>query len=119
MCSSCGIVLVTTTASKQALLILEIAGPEKIPWVKIAYTFVAPASISFSAAWQIVPQVSAMSSTRMATLSLTSPTRTIEATSFAFWRSLWMSANSTLRRSAIEVTRLAPPASGETITEFW
>jgi hypothetical protein len=37
-------VFVTTTASKHALLILEIAGPEKIPCVKIAYTFVAPAS---------------------------------------------------------------------------
>jgi hypothetical protein len=36
--------LVTTTASKQALLILDIAGPEKIPCVKMAYTFVAPAS---------------------------------------------------------------------------
>jgi hypothetical protein len=35
---------VTTTASKHALLILEIAGPEKMPCVKIAYTFVAPAS---------------------------------------------------------------------------
>jgi hypothetical protein len=35
---------VTTTASKHALLILEIAGPEKIPCVRMAYTFVAPAS---------------------------------------------------------------------------
>jgi len=39
-------VLVTTTASKQALLILEMAGPEKIPWVNTAYTFVDPASTS-------------------------------------------------------------------------
>lgn len=44
ICCSCGMVLVTTTASKQALLILEIAGPENMPWVSIAYTFVAPAS---------------------------------------------------------------------------
>lgn len=44
--SSCGIVFVTTTASKLALLIREMAGPEKIPWVKIAYTFVAPADTS-------------------------------------------------------------------------
>lgn len=44
--SSCGIVFVTTTASKQALLMREIAGPEKMPWVKMAYTFVAPAEIS-------------------------------------------------------------------------
>lgn len=41
--SSCGIVLVTTTASKLALLIREMAGPEKMPWVKMAYTLVAPA----------------------------------------------------------------------------
>lgn len=46
MCCSCGMVLVTTTASKHALLIRDTAGPEKIPWVKIAYVFVAPASIS-------------------------------------------------------------------------
>lgn len=46
--SSCGIVFVTTTASKQALLMREIAGPEKMPWVKMAYTFVAPAEISLT-----------------------------------------------------------------------
>lgn len=43
---SCGMVLVTTTASKHALLIRDIAGPENIPWVKIAYTLVAPASVN-------------------------------------------------------------------------
>jgi hypothetical protein len=37
-------VLVTTTASKHALLIREMAGPEKIPCVNIAYTLVEPAS---------------------------------------------------------------------------
>lgn len=36
----------TTTASKQALLIREMAGPEKMPWVNMAYTLVAPAEIS-------------------------------------------------------------------------
>ena len=46
--SSWGIVLVTTTASKQALLMREIAGPEKMPWVKMAYTLVAPAEISLN-----------------------------------------------------------------------
>lgn len=46
MCCSCGMVLVTTTASKQALLIRDTAGPEKIPWVRMAYTLVAPASIN-------------------------------------------------------------------------
>ena len=34
--SSWGMVLVTTTASKHALLMREMAGPEKIPWVRIA-----------------------------------------------------------------------------------
>ncbi len=38
--------MVTTTASKQALLMREIAGPEKMPWVRMAYTLVAPADIS-------------------------------------------------------------------------
>ena len=36
MWRSWGIELVTTTASKHALLIREIAGPEKIPWVSMA-----------------------------------------------------------------------------------
>lgn len=36
ICSSCGIVLVTTTASKHALLIRDRAGSENIPWVNIA-----------------------------------------------------------------------------------
>lgn len=36
----------TTTASKQALLMREIAGPEKMPWVRMAYTLVAPAEMS-------------------------------------------------------------------------
>uniref|UniRef100_A0A6B0TS40 Putative secreted protein n=1 Tax=Ixodes ricinus TaxID=34613 RepID=A0A6B0TS40_IXORI len=37
------------------------------------------------------------------------------STSLAFLRSLWIRANSTLRRSAIAVTLFAPPASGETM----
>lgn len=57
-----------------------------------------------SAAWHIVPHVSAISSTRIATLSFTSPTKTILSTSFAFFLSLWMRANSTFSLSAIEVT---------------
>ena len=52
--------------------------------------------VCLPAAWQMVPQVSAMSSTRMATLSLASPTSTMLATSLAFLRSLWIRANSTL-----------------------
>lgn len=115
---SWGMVFVTTTASKQALFILEMAGPEKIPCVKIAYTLVAPAAVNFSAAWQMVPHVSAISSTKMATLSFTSPTSTMESTSFAFFLSLWIRANSTFNLSAMEVTLLAPPASGDTIMLF-
>lgn len=42
-------------------------------------------------------------------------TKTIDATSFAFFRSLWINANSTFNLSAIDVTRFAPPASGDTI----
>lgn len=58
----------------------------------------------FSAAWQKVPQVSAISSTRIAILSLTSPTRTMVATSLAFFLSLWIRAKSTFSLSAMEVT---------------
>lgn len=58
----------------------------------------------FSAAWQKVPQVSAMSSTSIAILSFTSPTRTMVATSLAFFLSLWISAKSTFSLSAMEVT---------------
>lgn len=59
---------------------------------------------NLSAAWQMVPHVSAMSSTRMATRSLTSPTSTMRSTSLAFFLSLWMRAKSTLIRSAMDVT---------------
>ena len=44
-----------------------------------------------------------MSSTMMATLPLTSPTRTIRLTSLGRERSLWMRAKGRSRRSAIEV----------------
>ena len=67
----------------------------------------------------MVPQVSAMSSTRMATFPLASPTRTMLATSFCFFLSLWMRAKSMLSLSAMEVTRLAPPASGDTTIAPW
>lgn len=50
-----------------------------------------------------VPQVSAMSSTRMATLSTTSPTSTILPTTLGRGRSLWISAKPRSRRSAIDV----------------
>ena len=52
----------------------------------------------------VLTYVSAMSSMRMAILSLASPTKTMEATSLAFFLSLWISANSTFKRSAMAVT---------------
>ena len=50
-----------------------------------------------------VPQVSAMSSTRMATLSTTSPTSTMRPTTLGRGRSLWIRAKPRSRRSAIAV----------------
>ena len=44
--SSWGIVFVTTTASNTELLMREIAGPENIPWVQIAYNLDVSASVS-------------------------------------------------------------------------
>jgi len=146
--SECGMVLEATTASRRDLLILSSALPEKMPCVTMASTRAAPFSSSTSAAMPRVPQVSAMSSTRMAVLPATLPTRTMRETSLAFLRSLWMSAKSTSSLSAIDVAlvedghrtrtvrhgqwlskgryeadvvachayRLAPPASGETMT---
>lgn len=82
----------------------------------MASTSFAPCSFSVDAALSSVPHVSAMSSTRIAILSLTSPTRTIRPTTLGRGLSLWMSAKGTSRRSAMDVARLAPPASGETMT---
>lgn len=89
-------------------------------------------------AYARVPQVSAMSSTRMATLSTTSPTSTIRPTTLGRGRSLWIRAKPRSRRSAIDVALkgsqflrplraqlssskqitdlFAPPASGLTMT---
>jgi len=135
--SSWGTVLVTTRCFNWLLLILLIASPLRIPCVTIAMADVAPFSMTTSAALHSVPQVSAMSSTMIAVRPFTLPTKTMRLTSFGRARSLWMSANSVLRLSAIAVAlnvllarislvarlRLglpylfAPPASGETITQ--
>lgn len=56
-----------------------------------------------SAALTSVPQVSAMSSTRMAVLDATEPTRTMRETSLGRARSLCMRAKFRSRRSAMEV----------------
>ena len=61
-------------------------------------------AIKFKLSFVVYTYVSAMSSIKMAILSLASPTSTMEATSLAFFRSLWMRANSTLSLSAIAVT---------------
>lgn len=63
----------------------------------------APWFLSVSAALASVPQVSAMSSIRIAILSLTSPTKTMEPTTFGLGRSLWISAKAQPKRSAIAV----------------
>lgn len=95
---ACGMVLVTTIASMADSFILLMASPDRIPWVHIPYTLVAPASLhlmrddcshwsrgndwctDLAAARTRVPQVSAMSSTMIAVLPLTSPTNTILST---------------------------------------
>ncbi len=114
--------------------------PLKMPCVTIAMTSRAPCSLTvaaaflqrdlwsaplcplimftlvwcFHSAYARVPQVSAMSSTNMATLSTTSPTSTIRPTTFGRGRSLWMRAKPRSRRSAIDVALgdvLARPGS--------
>ena len=74
-----------------------------MPCVTIATTSRAPCAITVSAAFANVPHVSAMSSTRRAILSCTSPTSTIRETSLGRGRSLWIRANWRSRRSAMEV----------------
>ena len=124
----------TTTLPISLLLILSIAFPDRIPCVTIATTSWAPCFLSVCAAFTRVPQVSAISSTRIAILFWTSPTKTILLTSFGRERSLWIRAKFRSRRSAIAVALpwpleqansqntlkdaylFAPPASGETMT---
>lgn len=95
--------LVTINFSNLESMILVRAGELSTPCVTIAITLSAPHSDNLSAANAKVPQVSAMSSTKMATFPCTFPTSTILDTSFAFLRSLWNRAKSTFSRSANEV----------------
>lgn len=78
--SSCGTVFVVTTWSNALALIRSIASPLNTPCVNKAYTFVAP-PLPFSsfAARVIVLDVSAISSTRIATFPAISPTSIIVA----------------------------------------
>lgn len=135
-----GTVFVTTTLLNLLLFSVSIAFPDKIPCVTIATTSRALCAMTVSAALTSVPHVSAMSSTRIAILFSTSPTRTMRETSLGRARSLWMRAKPRSRRSAMDVAlhnhqplsslllsgeagngnetyRFAPPASGLTTTQ--
>ncbi|KAH3679785.1 hypothetical protein WICPIJ_008519 [Wickerhamomyces pijperi] len=87
--------------------------PDKIPCVTMAMTDLALFSSKTSAALAKVPQVSAISSTIIQILSVTSPTSTILDTSLALALSLWIKAKFKSKRSAKPAALLAPPASGE------
>lgn len=134
--SSCGTVFVTTSFFSWLPFSFSMALPLKMPWVTMAMASRAPCSITTSAALTSVPQVSAISSTMIATRSRTSPTSTMRETSFGRARSLWISAKPRSSPSAIEVALsfvnalvsclstesecpylFAPPASGLTITQ--
>lgn len=93
----------TTTRLSLLPFSVSIALPLRMPCVTIATTSCAPFPIKVSAALTKVPHVSAMSSTRMAMRSWTSPTRTMRETSLGRGRSLWIRAKPTSRRSAREV----------------
>jgi hypothetical protein len=101
--SSCGTVLVTTIFLSLLPFNASIALPLKMPCVTMASTSLAPSAMSTSAALTSVPQVSAISSTRIAVLPSTSPTSTILETSLGRVRSLCMSAKPRFKPSAIDV----------------
>jgi len=110
---SCGTVFVTTSFVSCEALIVSMALPLRMPWVTMAMADFAPWLMTTSAALQRVPHVSAMSSTMIATLSLTSPTRTMRETSLGRARSLWMRAKPKSRPSAIDVALLRGVVSVE------
>jgi hypothetical protein len=110
--------LVTTTRSITESVSRCAAGPENSGWVASAMTRAAPRSLSSSAAPQMVPAVSIMSSTRMAVLPSTSPMTSRVTLTFccsgsrrlcriAMVDPTWP-ANFSVRRTR--------PASGETMT---
>ena len=97
--------------------IFSYALPERTAWVATARTLAAPLSISISAALQIVPAVSIMSSTTMIFLPSTSPITFMSATSFARIRVLWQMNNPYSKYFAQEFALLAPPMSGEAMAK--
>ena len=104
------------TSSNGELVSRSTAGPERTAWVAAAMTALAPRDTSASAAWQIVPAVSIMSSTSRQTRPSTSPTTSCTATVLATSgsRRLWMIASGTFSRSLHMSARRTRPASGET-----
>lgn len=101
--SPSGTVFVTTTLLSLLPFKVSMAFPERMPWVTMATTSRAPCAITVSAALTRVPHVSAMSSTRIAMRSWTSPTSTMRLTSLGRGRSLWIRANPRSSLSAMEV----------------
>ena len=82
-CSASGKVLVTTTLESGDFSSRSRAGSESTAWVAIAQTSAAPRSTRSSAAAQIVPAVSIMSSSKTQWRPRTRPTTSIASTSFA------------------------------------
>ena len=76
------------TSSKALALMRSYALPDNTGWVIAARTLLAPRSISMSAAMQIVPAVSIMSSTMMTLRPSTSPMAVMLPTTLALARSL-------------------------------
>lgn len=101
--SPSGTVFVTTTLLNLLPFKVSMAFPERMPCVTMATTSRAPCAITVSAALTKVPHVSAMSSTRIAMRSWTSPTSTMRLTSLGRGRSLWIRAKPRSSLSAIEV----------------
>mmetsp|Transcript_1343 Transcript_1343/g.3957 ORF Transcript_1343/g.3957 Transcript_1343/m.3957 type:complete len:239 (+) Transcript_1343:1144-1860(+) len=120
-----GTVLQVTTSSKHDWRMRSEAGPEKRPWDAKANTRRAPCSLSDSAAWHRVPAVSIMSSTMMASLSLTVPTRSMRSISPGRERCLIImaspgsSSESSAKPSRNFLALYTPPASGDTMTGLW
>ena len=83
-----GMVSVTITSSSALSLMRSYAGPESTGWVMAARTLFAPRDMSMSAAMQIVPAVSIMSSTIRMLRPSTSPMAVILPTTLALARSL-------------------------------
>ena len=92
-----GMLLVNTISSNFDALTRSGAGPDITQCEAIARTDFAPASNITSAALQIVPAVSTISSTRITFLPSTSPIIWIDYTWLALARVLWQSTRGTCK----------------------